>query len=46
VAEDLRDSIEQRRQNLNDEGEEPGHRNKLGEQERLLKQIEKRLSGS
>jgi RHS repeat-associated protein len=46
VAEDLRDSIEQRKQNLGEGGEEPGHRNKLGEQERLLRQIEKRLSGS
>jgi RHS repeat-associated protein len=46
VAEDLRDSIGQRKQEQGELGEEPGHRNTIREQEKLLRQIEKRLSGS
>jgi RHS repeat-associated protein len=46
VAEDLRDSIGQRKQEQIDLGEESGHRNTINEQEKLLRQIEKRLSGS
>jgi hypothetical protein len=46
VAEDLRDSIAQRKQEQGELGEEPGHRNTIREQEKLLRQIEKRLSGS
>ncbi|HEX4115159.1 MAG TPA: RHS repeat-associated core domain-containing protein [Solirubrobacteraceae bacterium] len=46
VAEDLRDSIGQRKQEQIDLGEESGHRNTINEQEKLLRQIEKKLSGS
>jgi RHS repeat-associated protein len=46
VAEDLRDSIGRRQEEQGELGEEPGHRGRIGEEERLLRQIEKRLSGS
>jgi RHS repeat-associated protein len=45
VAEDLRESIPIRREELEEFGEEPKHRRQLQEEERLLGQIERTLSG-
>src|SRR6185436_11700677 len=42
----LRKSIQERKAEQRRLGEEGGHRRRIGEEERLLRQIEKRLSGS
>ena len=46
VAEDLRESIAQRNREQGELGEDPEHRNRINEEEQLLRQIEKKLSGS
>ena len=46
VAEDLRDSIETRKEAASDLGESPSHRARINEEEQLLRSIEKKLSGS
>jgi RHS repeat-associated protein len=46
VAEDLRGSIDRRAEELGEKGEEAGHRTRLGREEKLLRQIERRLGGS
>ncbi len=46
VAEDLRESIDTRSKELGEEGEEPGHRARVGREEKLLRQIEQLLGGS
>jgi RHS repeat-associated protein len=46
AEEDLRASIDRRREEMNDRGEEGKHRNRLSEEEKLLRQIEKKLGGS
>jgi RHS repeat-associated protein len=43
IAEDLRKSLGERREELAREGEEGGHRNRVAEEERLLRQIERLL---
>jgi RHS repeat-associated protein len=46
VADDLRDSIVERNREQTELGEDPGHRNRINEEEQLLRQIDKKLSGS
>jgi RHS repeat-associated protein len=46
VAEDLRESIDTRSKELGEEGEESGHRVRVGREEKLLRQIERPLGGS
>jgi RHS repeat-associated protein len=46
VAEDLRDSIETRKEAASDLGESPSHRARISEEEQLLRSIEKKVSGS
>jgi hypothetical protein len=45
-ADSLRKSIETRKQQQIDKGEDGPHRSRINEEERLLRQIEKKLSGS
>jgi len=46
AAQNLRESIKRRKQELIDLGEDAAHRKRVGEEEQLLRQIEKKLSGS
>jgi RHS repeat-associated protein len=46
VAEDLRDSIARRQEAARDLGEDSEHRERINEEEQLLRSIEKKLSGS
>ena len=46
VAEDLRDSIETRKEAASDLGESPSHRARINEEEQLLRSVEKKLGGS
>jgi uncharacterized protein YukE len=46
IQEDLKKSIETRQQEQIDLGEEPGHRARINAEIRLLRQVQKKLSGS
>jgi RHS repeat-associated protein len=46
VAEDLRDSIARRQEAARDLGQDSEHRERINEEEQLLRSIEKKLSGS
>jgi hypothetical protein len=46
AKEDLRSSIDKRREETDDLGEDAKHRNRLREEEKLLRQIDKKLGKS
>lgn len=45
-ANELRESIKQRQAEQVEKGEESGHRDRIGREERYLRQIENRLGGN
>jgi hypothetical protein len=46
IADDLEQSIDNRKAEQGRLGEDPAHRRRIADEERLLRQIEKKLSGS